>query len=161
MPRRLSWCGRCIVALLPPPPLPSLPPTIAVVVVVTVGIIIVVVVFFVAIVFSPLMSSALFDCCVLGGDSLPRVPSACCSTSASAVSTELKIAQDGAPPATVTGPARLRIVVGGRGARAEGGYQQDWMRGGVTIVAAAEKKVKYRCTMLCATHDILLKLHPG
>ena len=36
--------------------------------------------------------------------------------------------------------------VGGRGACREGGYQQDWM-GGVNIMAAAEKKVKYSRTM--------------
>ena len=45
------------------------------------------------------------------------------------VSTQLKIARDGAPPATVTGPARLRVVIGGRGAHAVVGYQQE-MRGG-------------------------------
>jgi hypothetical protein len=33
--------------------------------------------------------------------------------------------------------------------------------GGVNIMAAAEKRVKYRRTMLWVTHDILLKLHPG
>ncbi len=33
--------------------------------------------------------------------------------------------------------------------------------GGVNIMAVAEKRVKYRCTMFWGTHDILLKLHPG
>ena len=51
--------------------------------------------------------------------------------------------------------------VGGRGARKEGGYQQDWMGGGVNIMAAAEKRVKYCRTMFWVTQDILLKLHPG
>lgn len=33
--------------------------------------------------------------------------------------------------------------------------------GGVNIMAAAEKRLKYRRTMFWVTHDILLKLHPG
>ena len=33
--------------------------------------------------------------------------------------------------------------------------------GGVNIMAAAEKRVKYRRTMFWVTHNILLKLHPG
>ena len=33
--------------------------------------------------------------------------------------------------------------------------------GGVNIMAAAEKRVKYHCTMFWVTHNILLKLHTG
>ena len=41
----------------------------------------------------------------------------------------------------------------GKGRARGGGLSTRLDEGGVTIVAAAEKKVKYCCTMLCATHD--------
>jgi hypothetical protein len=50
----------------------------------------------------------------------------------------------------------------GEGVRAwRGAINKIGWGGGVNIMAAAEKKVKYRFTMFWVTHNIVLKLHPG
>ena len=124
-----------------------------------VGIIIFVVVFFVAVVFSPLMSSALFDCCVLGGDSLPSLVGAVLNVSIGSVDRAQNRSRRRAP-SNRHRPRAPSDSRWGKGRARGGGLSTRLDEGGVTIVAAAEKKVKYRCTMLWAMHDILLKLHP-
>ena len=106
------------------------------------------------------VSSALFDCCVLGGDSLPSPVGAVLNVSIGSVDRAQNCSRRRAP-SNRHRPCAPSDSHWGKGCACRGGLSTRLDEGGVTIVAAAEKKVKYRCTMLCATHDILLKLHPG
>jgi hypothetical protein len=49
----------------------------------------------------------------------------------------------------------------GKGRARGGGLSTRLDGGGVNIMAALEKRVKYCRTMFGVTHDFLLKLHPG